>query len=402
MAGPNYEENDEIGYATDADLEDMDRLPTDSVMQYEDLDEDTENAVSFTENDPNVTPEDRAINETLQDAAIGGTNWPETRTALEGTPPEGMDTLDGPPVPSSAPDVSRFEANDEIGNIVEPAPRASKDQGYKPPSLKAYMEYQTGNAVDAAPAAATRFPEESDPSLSQALDKADPLRRQVDIIGKLSPEERANTGALIGARAGATFMGRAGATIGGKIGAFAGRGAGVARSGELAKQNRDNRIWNSMKTMGVVAPDGKVKFDDSTVTLPSEAVGRLPNLKTNPLNGQKDRTLYETDSTNPLTQRALLAAKPLAMYYANGMLGYKDKKNPVDAEAAKAASAMYANMFTEGVSNAESVYSRARQTAKKMGLKEKQVRGYFSTISANLSFDEAQDIKKGLDIIFAK
>lgn len=298
-------------------------------------------------------------------------------------------------VTEDAPEPISSEANDiGEGTVTE------DEEMSGPPSFANYLKYATDQALNNA-SAASAFPEDTDPALTQALDQSDPMKAKLSSLGKMSAEERAKTGAAVGAMAGATYMGKDGAVVGGSIGAFIGRGAGLAQSGEQQKLNRDNRIWSSLKTMGAVAPDGKVDFEDGSVQMPGEATGRLKNLKADPLNGNRDRSLYELDGTNPFTQRATLVARPLGMYLAQGMLGYRDKNSKVDQGAAKAAAAMFANTFADGTNNEATIFSRARQMVKKMGLKEKAVKNYFSSISKDMSIQEAEDVKRGLDILFA-
>lgn len=271
-----------------------------------------------------------------------------------------------------------------------------------PPSLKNYTQFAADSALNNASAASV-YPEDSDPQLTQAMQKSDPIAQKLAGLGSMSAGDRAKTGAAVGAIAASNFMGgKEGAFIGGSIGAVVARGAGMAQSGEKAKLDRDNRIWSTMKRLGAVAPDGAVKFDDATVQMPEEATGRLKNMRIDPLNGNRDRSLYELDGTNPLTQKSMTVSKPIAMYLANGILGYRDKKNPIDVGAPKSATAMYANMFSDGARDPETVFSRSRQMVKKMGLKEADMRMYFNSIKRDVSIAEAEDIKKGLDILFAK
>lgn len=265
------------------------------------------------------------------------------------------------------------------------------------PSFQNYLKAKSSDAVDEAP----KYAEEQDPSLGQALRATEhPMVNDVKRLGTMDPKQRAYTGARLGAAVGLQTQGPEGGIIGAAIGAMAGRGAGLAQSGEHQKMERDQRLWNTLKTMGVASEQGAVKFDGEEVPMPPTATDRLKNLRINPLNGGKDRTMYELDKTNPLTSRTMKVARPLGMFFANGMLGYGNGTSEADKTASTAAMAMFANIFQEGAKSDEIVYHRARQMVKNMGLSEEAVRNYFSTIKTKIKFEEAEDIKQGLDIIF--
>lgn len=275
------------------------------------------------------------------------------------------------------------------------------EEGPLLPTIKNFLSQATDSALNVS-AATSAFTEDQDPQLTQALQQSSPMQQRINRIATDSSTQRAITGASLGSVVGAQFMGQTGAAVGGAIGAYAGRSAGMAKSGEQARLNRDNRIWQSLKTMGAVKENGTVQFEDSTVQMPFDATGRLKNLRTNVLNGAKDRSLYELDTSNPLTQRALMLAKPLGMFYAEGMLGYGNKKNPVDADAAKSATNMFVNTFIQDANNQGTVIKRAREMKKKLGASKESLYAYFNRIKKDLTFDQAADLQKNIEILCAE
>lgn len=273
-----------------------------------------------------------------------------------------------------------------------------EDKENRAPTFKNYQKAITKDALEST---SQPYIEETDPLFTQALKKSEPWRQKISSIAEQQPGERALNGAALGAGIGSKLIGPEGAIIGGAIGAYAGRGAGLAKSGEKSALDRDNRIWSSLMSMGAVGQDGTVEFEGSKIQMPADAQGRLKNLKINPISGARDRSLYQTDKTNPLTSRAMTVAKPLGMYFASGMLGYREN-NKIDAEAKNSAAAMFANVFTDGVDSERAVYARARQMVKKMGVSEESMRAYFDTVKTKISIQEAEGIKKGLDLLFSK
>lgn len=319
-----------------------------------------------------------------EDAAIDMMEDPTT------TDVDKLLNLDGLAGDTSKPVAEPVIEEPEVGNIVEETQSKNKI-----PTFRDYQESIAGNALDQS----SKYAEES--GINGLMQKSSPAAQKLSTLDKQSARDRAINGATLGSAIGTQVMGKEGAIIGAHIGAIAGRGAGMAQSGEQAKLNRDSRIWNSLKTMGAVKKDGRVDFKDNSIRMPNEASGRMKNLRINPLNGNKDRSMYELDKTNPLTTRALTVARPLAKFYASGMLGYTDR-DEVGKGASSASMALFANIFTDGVDNEKAVYSRAQQMAKKMGIKEKNIKAYFEAIKKDLSFDEAQEIQKGINLIFAK
>lgn len=266
------------------------------------------------------------------------------------------------------------------------------------PSLANYYKSVAGNGLSQVP----QYAEEQDPTLGKALQQTeDPIMNEIRNLANLPPRQRAIAGAKLGAAIGLRQGGEQAGIIGAAIGAMAGRGAGMVQAGEYAKSTRDARLWNSLKTMGIASKDGVVEFEgEDKLYMPPTATDRLKNLRINALNGARDRTLYEIDKTNPLTGRAMRVARPIGLFYANEMLGYGAGKTEADQTASTAAMAMFANIFLENADTERQVYSRARQTVNNMDLKERTLRGYFNSIKTKIKMDEAEDIKRGLDILY--
>lgn len=269
------------------------------------------------------------------------------------------------------------------------------------PSLANYLSYATDQALNNASAASV-YSEAQNPNLGSALKQTeDPIMNEIKNLANLPPRQRAIAGAKLGARIGLQQGGEQAGIVGAFIGAVAGRGAGMVQAGEYEKTTRDARLWNSLKTIGIAKDNGVVEFEGEKLQMPPTATDRLKNLKINVLNNARDRTLYELDKTNPLTGRAMLVARPLGLIYANLMLGYDKGNTEADRTASTASMAMFANIFQEGATSEDKVYSRARQTVKNMGLTEGPVRRYFDSIKTQVKMEEAEDIKRGLDILFA-
>lgn len=121
------------------------------------------------------------------------------------------------------------------------------------------------------------------------------------------------------------------------------------------------------------------------------------------ITGKPARTLYEIDKTHPFTQRALTVAKPLAHFLGEGLLNYSDiKNNPRDRKAVDNTVNLLANTLIDNAKSENDVYARARILAEKLGAKEDQIRTFFDKNKKKYSDSDAVNIRKGLDILYAR
>lgn len=245
-----------------------------------------------------------------------------------------------------------------------------------------YAEEVSGNLVDQA-------------ASEQALAKS-----QFSQLANKPPKERARIGGQWGARTGLSTNGTIGSLIGAGVGAMAARALGVIQSGEHEDNIRKDKMLGTLSTMGVVNSEGFIDFEDSgrSPLLTNDPSMRLQNL--NSFGEGKDRSLYEIDVSNPFATRATTVARPLGLYLAQGILGYRDRKNPRDEQAAKNSVALLTNSLTEGANSIDTVFGRSRKLVEKYGLDEDKLRKYFSANKDMYSSEEAESIRAGLDTIF--
>lgn len=244
------------------------------------------------------------------------------------------------------------------------------------------------------------YAEEVDPKLRDAVESSDMISSSFMEIHKDTPRARAEKGALLGGAAGLGISGPVGAIMGAGIGALAGRAAGVIKSGEHEDELNKTKIRNTLSGLGMFSGDSVTFKDGKTISLPADPDFKIPNM--NPLVGNKDRTIYDVDKTNPFAHRAMGVAKPLAYMVAKGINKLSDNKDPRHTTALSNTIGLIANALQTDAKDIKEVYTRAGELAEKFGFSEGSMRGFFDTIRNDVDGAEAIQLKKGLDIIYGR
>jgi hypothetical protein len=268
-------------------------------------------------------------------------------------------------------------------------------------SIKSLMQGAAASLTGVSPQ--PLYAEEVSPSLiDDAASEEMLVKSQLSNIGSLPVKERARTGAKLGAQLGLQGNGAIGALIGAGVGGMAARALGVIQSGEHEDNLRKEKVLQTMAAMGIVDSSGQIDFEDlgKSPLLTNDPSMRLANMSS--FGEGKDRSLYEIDPSNPFANRATTAARPLALYMSQGLLGYRDRKNPRDEQTAKNSLGLLTNSILEGADSDAKIYGRARKLVDKYGLDEDKMRRYFDANKSMYSSEEAQSIRAGLDTIFGR
>lgn len=245
------------------------------------------------------------------------------------------------------------------------------------------------------------FAEELDPNLTNIVAGTSPAQSKIRSLSTQTPQKRAEIGAKFGGGLGLAVSGPVGAVIGAGVGAVAARGLGLVQSGEMEDSKRRERLFGAFTNLGLLKKDGTTQFDDgSFVRMLPNSDQRLQNFSSK-ASGKIDRAPYEIDVSNPFSRRSTTVARPLAYFIADGLLKYGDTKNPRDRAAVDSATGMLVNMLQEGVKDEETLYARAKSVAEKIGVTENGMRSFFNSIKNKLDDEEALEIRRGLDTLYA-
>lgn len=247
----------------------------------------------------------------------------------------------------------------------------------------------------------SKFSEDIDPALSKGVDNASPALAAVHNLHAADPKTRADVGGKFGGAIGLGLHGPVGMLIGSAVGAVAGRAAGLVKSGEHEDNQRIGKMAETLNTMGLLNEDGTMKFEkgDKALFLPPPGT-KLKNMSTSVVTGVKDRTITEVDKSNPFSRRTNLVARPLARYIAQGIMGYKNPKSEQDKKAVDNLSGMLTNSFQDKANHIDIPYGRAKSLVKKLGVNQVKMRSFFNNLKSQIPEDEAEDIKRGLDILY--
>lgn len=265
------------------------------------------------------------------------------------------------------------------------------------PSLGAVL------AAKAAKKAAgiSSFPEENNKFLlDTAVDASAPIKTTFQNLDSKTAQQRAEVGARFGAATGLSVAGPVGAVIGTGVGAMNARALGLIQTGEHEDQLRRGGSIDTLKTMGIIGDDNRISFEGSKSVLatPDQSL-RLQNAS--PITGEPDRSLFEIDKSNPLSNRTANVARVFARVLNDGILGFADPNNPRDTVSLNNNTGMFANLLQSDADSIAVVYARAKQLAAKFGISEKQMRTFFDANKTNIDERESADIRQGIDIIYA-
>ena len=286
-------------------------------------------------------------------------------------------------IPASAPE----------GNAT---PR-SDEKAFRRPSLAAVTHLQN----KATQTNKAQFAEETGRLFTdQALSGATPIRAAFQNLGDKTPQERAQAGSKLGTITGMATAGPIGAIVGTGVGAMVGRSIGMVQSGEQESQVRRATGIDTMKTMGIIGDNNRIQFDTTTSLLATpDTAARLQNLS--PVTGQPDRSLFEIDKSNPLSNRTSKVARVFARVLNDGVMGFTNDKNPQDDASLNAFTGFFANMLQGDAESIDEVYDRARQLARKFNIDQTKMRTFFDANKTRISKEEAASLREGIDTIYA-
>jgi len=285
-------------------------------------------------------------------------------------------------------------------NPAAPKPKdtTTASQGVaKRPSMAAVM----ARKPNATAANNTQFAEETGRLFAdEALSGATPIRAAFQNLGDKTPQERAQAGSKLGTITGMGAAGPIGSIIGAGVGAMVGRSVGMIQSGEQESQVRRATGIDTMKTMGIIGDNNRIQFDTTTSLLATpDTAARLQNLS--PVTGQPDRSLFEIDKSNPLSNRTSKVARVFARVLNDGVMGFTNDKNPQDDASLNAFTGFFANMLQGDAESIDEVYDRARQLARKFNIDQTKMRTFFDANKTRISKEEAASLREGIDTIYA-
>lgn len=314
-----------------------------------------------------------------------------------------------------------LKAMDEksVGDVLDTIPYAPEGEGNKVSSRPTVIPTKPVTAPSAKPK--TRIPlptlanaekkqketkQNSDNfsehhNLDAAFKSASPVKAKLSKLKDQTPEKRAEIGAKFGAGMGLATSGPHGAVLGAAIGAHAARSLGALQSGEHEINNRREKVLENFKTLGIVDKKGKINFEDGvSINLTNDPSLKLKNVNPVALRGEKDRPLHKIDKSHPMANRTATVARPIARYIA-GQSGFSNDENPKDMQTIDQTTAIVMNILQEKVDSIDKVYGRARELVKKLKCNEVHMRSFFNALKSKISEQEAGEIKKGLDILYA-
>jgi len=285
-----------------------------------------------------------------------------------------------------------------VSGMSDEEPLYGDDAPERPVSLSEYFKTQQAAVAGTGPR--PMFAEEVNPSLIAATSDDTLAKSQFSDLAGKPPAERAKIGARFGARAGLQSTGLVGSFVGAGVGALAGRALGIIQTGEHEDNTRKDKMLETLSTMGVTNKDNMIDFEDLGVSplLTNNPSMRLANMSA--YGDGADRSIYEIDKSNPFSTRAQTVARPIALFMSQGLLGYRDRKNPQDQKSAQNALGMFVNSIADGADSEALVYGRARKLVDKFGLNEDSMRTYFDANKGMFSAEEAASIRQGLDTLF--
>lgn len=256
----------------------------------------------------------------------------------------------------------------------------------KPTLTEAKRQYTSGGSYS------------EDAALSSDIDNAltsNPALDAMKNLHSMSPEERADKGAKFGMAVGLKNAGPIGSLIGAGVGAMAGRAAGIVQSGEHSQNEKKKQVLDTFSKLGILDKSTgmlSVEDPDEKKTLKVSPTSKLKNMFS--ISGKKERELFEIDTGNPFSNRTVQVVTPLARYISEGLLKHKDKKT-VDATVGA-----LTNYLQDGAMDIQTVYSRAREVAAKLGVDETQLTTFLQTLPLDQKQVESMEI--GIKNLFPK
>lgn len=293
---------------------------------------------------------------------------------------------------------------DEFDSSMEQTPQTTdleleeettpKSKASRAPTFQNFLKASTGTKEKPV------FSETIDPAISAAMPTSDIISSKFQGLGKLTPQDRAARGVKLGGLIGMGVGGPVGAIVGANVGSLMGRTVGNYQSGEQEDISRRENIGKNLKDMKIADEENVIRFSDGgSFRMSVDPMERIPNITNNILT-QKDRATYEVDNSNPFSKRASTAAKPLAYFITQGLMGFKDNKNERDINTYKSSLGYLTNALTAGVTSGTTVSTRAKELAKKIGVDKQKMLNYFDTLRPTLSKEEWEDINKGIDMLY--
>jgi hypothetical protein len=225
-----------------------------------------------------------------------------------------------------------------------------------PPSITEWLARTGGrDSVERAMEEAPKYAEESDLTEEKTNN---PLQISMDNLDKMTPEQRAELGAIVGGKiGGAVNNSKELKVIGANIGAVVSRAAGHIKTGEAQAIKETESIIKTLKKIGIIDESNSIMYsDEDSVTVEME----LPNASQ--LKNKKTHSLYEFDKTNPFLNRAKDLAKPIANIIIKQFL----LQNPSQKTITNV-NAMVTNLLVQDADNIRQITIRASQLKELIG-----------------------------------
>ena len=175
----------------------------------------------------------------------------------------------------------------------------------------------------------------------------------------------------------------------------------MVQAGEQADAGNRSKVVESFRTLGITDPNFNIKFDDGgEFSFAGLEQKRFQNVLPTGVDKETERPFYQIDTSNPLSRRSVTVGRTLARFIGNNILGFSDEKNPRDVSAIDNTTGILVNALQTDAKDINTVYTRARELAKRAGIEEAQAKRFFDSIKRDLSDTEAEEIRRGLDIIY--
>lgn len=272
----------------------------------------------------------------------------------------------------------------------EPSSKAAK------PTLAKHFEAVAKTAPPPTPTQVQELEEFEDASVEPQW--ANPIGVQEAAQAKLKnlreyPDDlRAKTGAKIGSMLGAGVGGDFGALIGANLGAFAARSLGSIMDGKAKDIEKKLGFAQYLSSQTKSGTPGVIEFSDgSSFNILPDGM-QLPNVSS-VLTGQQTRTKYDIDTSNPLTNRALSIATPLAQVLSTSM---KERSSKTPREIRN----LLVNALTNKIDDIAGVLARASELASRLGVNKDMLLEYFEILKPNMNEAERKQYLDGMSRLY--
>ncbi len=235
----------------------------------------------------------------------------------------------------------------------------------------------------------------SSSALTQGVGAAFSLYKLIDGFGKTTPVEGAMHGATVGAYVGTMVAPGIGTVIGGLIG-----GVGGAIMGLFSKKKHPDRVQrdqmrNVLSQIGFTDKDNQVALADGS----KFSIG-IDGKKTLPNTDGTTRYGYQLDYSNPLVNKAIALAQPLAEIFTGGaeklkvdFIGYLVNAATSNAKSKEDVAANIKAMYVNSGIAPEKMLEGLAQLTKESKIKEDELKVYVNDMTELFSSSDASSNK---------